>query len=136
MEVPRVGSAAIVVKDGKILLGKRNKVNAFGKWVLPGGRVDWGESIRDTVIREVREETNLDIEPKKLVCHKEIIRPDAGYHRIVFFHLAESKNDEIKVSDDLSEAGFFTIDEIKKMDTVESVEFILREAGLWEESFE
>jgi 8-oxo-dGTP diphosphatase len=129
--IPRVGSAVVVTKDGRILLGRRNKKNAFGKWVLPGGRVDWGETIAEAAVREAREETGLDIELKGLICHKEIIAMHADYHRVVFFHLAEAKNDKIAVGDDLSEAGFFTVDEIKKMDILSSVEFVLREAGFW-----
>ena len=133
MEIPRIGSAVVVLKDDKILLGKRNKKNAFGKWVLPGGRVDWGETIKETAIRETKEETGLDVEIKRFVCHKEIVRPDVGYHRVVFFHLAELKSEEIVTGDDLSEAGFFTINEIKELDTVLSVEDVLREAGLWKD---
>ncbi len=131
MVYPQVGSAVVVVKDGKILLGKRNKKNMFGKWVLPGGRVEWGETIKETAVREIKEETNLDIEIIKFINHFEIMNLPEDFHRVVFFHLAEAKSDDIRVSDDLSEAGFFTLDEIKQMDTVDSVEDVLREAGLW-----
>lgn len=131
MVYPQVGSAVVVVKNGKILLGKRNKKNMFGKWVLPGGRVEWGETIKETAVREIKEETNLDIEIIKFINHFEIMNLPEDFHRVVFFHLAEAKNDNIRVSDDLSEAGFFTLDEIKQMDTVDSVEDVLREAGLW-----
>jgi len=131
MVYPQVGSAVVVVKNGKILLGKRNKKNMFGKWVLPGGRVEWGETIKETAVREIKEETNLDIEIIKFINHFEIMNLPEDFHRVVFFHLAEAKNDDIRVSDDLSEAGFFTLDEIKQMDTVDSVEDVLREAGLW-----
>ncbi len=133
MEIPRIGSAAVVVKDGKVLLGKRNKKNAYGKWVIPGGRVDWGETIRDAAVREIKEETGLDIKVKELLFHKEIIALHADYHRVVFFHLAEPLTEDITTGDDLSEAGFFTIDEIRHMDTVASVESVLRYAGLWKD---
>jgi ADP-ribose pyrophosphatase YjhB (NUDIX family) len=131
IRIPSVGSAVVVTKDDRVLLGRRNKKNAFGKWVLPGGRVGWGETIADAAVREAKEETGLDVGIKKLICHKEIIATHADYHRVVFFHLAEAKNDKIVVGDDLSEAGFFTIDEIKGMDILESVELVLREAGFW-----
>ena len=128
---PRVGSAVVVLKDGKILLGERNKKNANGYWVLPGGGVEWGETIMEAAVREIKEETNLDIEILKFICHKEVIATHADYHTVVFFYLAKPKNTEIKVSDDLSDAGFFSIDEIRKMKTVDSVEQVLREAGMW-----
>ncbi|PIN81049.1 DNA mismatch repair protein MutT [Candidatus Woesearchaeota archaeon CG10_big_fil_rev_8_21_14_0_10_32_9] len=128
---PRPGSAVIVVHEGKILLGKRNKVNANNKWVLPGGGIDWGETSKDAAKREALEETGLEVELEKLVCIKEIIAIHADYHAIVFFYLAKPKNTDITVSDDLSEAKFFTIDEIKALDCVTSVEEVLKEAKLW-----
>ncbi|MBW2981608.1 NUDIX domain-containing protein [Candidatus Woesearchaeota archaeon] len=128
---PRLGSAVIVEKDCKILLGKRNKKNAFGKWVIPGGGVRYGETIKEAAVREIKEETNLDIELVKAIGFKEIINLPGDYHTIVFFHLAKPKNMNIKANEDISEIGFFTIDEIKKLDTVESVEWVLRKAGLW-----
>ena len=44
---PRLGSAVLVEKDGKFLLGKRNKANANGLWVIPGGKVKYGETIKE-----------------------------------------------------------------------------------------
>jgi len=132
MEMPKVGSAVIVENDGKILLGLRNKENAYGFWVIPGGGVEFGETIHDAAIREIKEETNLDIEILKLVCFKEVINLPEKYHTVVFFHLAKPKNMNIIPGGDLSEARFFSIDEIKRLKTVESVEWALREAGLWE----
>jgi ADP-ribose pyrophosphatase YjhB (NUDIX family) len=129
---PRVGSAVLVVKDGKILLGERNKKNANGYWVLPGGGVKWGETIMEAAVREIKEETNLDIKIVKFICHKEVMNLPGNYHTVVFFHLAEPKHMNIIPSDDLSNAGFFSVDEIKKMKTTETVEHVLKEAGLWE----
>ncbi|MBL7206196.1 MAG: NUDIX domain-containing protein [Candidatus Aenigmarchaeota archaeon] len=132
-KVPRVGSAVLVEKDGKFLLGERNKKNAKGFWVIPGGKVEWGETIEQAAIREIKEETGLDIEIIKKIGSKEIINTPADYHRVVFFHLARPKNSDLKYNDDLSDAGFFTIDEIKNMKTVKSVEWVLRKAGYWKD---
>jgi len=128
---PRLGSAVIVVHEGKVLLGKRNKINANNKWVLPGGGIDWGENSEEAAKREALEETGLEVEIEKLVCIKEIIATHANYHAIVFFYLVKPKNQEIKVNDDLSEAKFFTIEEIKALDCVASVEEVLKEAKIW-----
>ena len=128
---PRLGSAVLVVKDGKFLLAKRNKKNYFGKWVIPGGGVNYGETILQAGLREIKEETNLDVEIERLLCFKEIINLPGDYHSIVFFHSAKPTSFDIKISDDVSEAKFFTIEEIKKLDIAESVEQVLREAGYW-----
>ena len=130
---PRIGSAVVVEHNGKILLGERNKKNAKGFWIIPGGGVKYGESIRDAAVREIKEETNLDIEIIKPLGHKEIIFPEDNYHTIVFYHLAKPKNPEfeLKPSDDVSDIGFFSIEEIKKMKILDSVEWALKKAGYW-----
>jgi 8-oxo-dGTP diphosphatase len=130
-QIPRLGSAVLVEKDGKFLLGKRNKKNAFGLWVIPGGKVRYGETIKEAAIREIKEETNLDIELVKYLGHEEIINLKGDYHTIVFFHLAKPKHDNLNAAEDISDAKFFTLEEIKQLETVKSVEIILKKAGFW-----
>jgi 8-oxo-dGTP diphosphatase len=128
---PMIGSAVLVEHEGKFLLGERNKQNYNGYWVIPGGRPNFGESIEEAGIREIKEETGLDVEIVKMIGHKEIINAPGNYHRIVFFHLAKPKHTNIIPSDDISKAGFFSIEEIKKMKIAESVEWVLKKAGFW-----
>ena len=59
---PFVGIGAIIICDGKILLEKRKNDPGKGKWSVPGGLVELGENIEQTVLREVREETGLEVE--------------------------------------------------------------------------
>lgn len=131
MEEARVTSAVLVEKDGKFLLGKRSKANYNGKWVIPGGGIRFGESIQQAGLRELKEETNLDADVVKLIGHKEIINIPGNYHRVVFYHLAKPIHMEIVPSGDISEARFFSIEEIKSLDTAESVEWVLKQAGFW-----
>ncbi len=128
---PRLTSAVLVIQDGKYLLAERNKENYNGYWVIPGGGVKFGETIQEAAIREIKEETNLDVEITKSIGHKEVINVPGGYHSIVFFHLAKPKHTNIEAKGDVSSAKFFDIEEIKKLKIVESVEWALKEAGFW-----
>lgn len=58
----RTAVAIVEFADKRILLIKRRTVPFKGYWALPGGRVEAGESVEEAVVREVKEETGLDIE--------------------------------------------------------------------------
>jgi mutator protein MutT len=64
---PLVGVGAVVVEAGRVLLVRRGNEPMKGHWSLPGGLVEVGESLTEAVIREVREETGLTVEPLGLV---------------------------------------------------------------------
>ena len=66
-EAPLVGVGAVIVDDGRVLLVRRGTEPMLGKWTLPGGMLEVGESLTDGVIREVREETGLTVEPVELI---------------------------------------------------------------------
>jgi 8-oxo-dGTP diphosphatase len=57
--IPRVGVGIAVVKNGKVLLGKRKKAHGSGHWGFPGGHLEFGESVEDCAKRELAEETGL-----------------------------------------------------------------------------
>ena len=130
-EKPRLTSAVLVTQDGKFLLAERNKENYNGYWIIPGGGVKFGETIQEAAIREIKEETNLDVEIIKSIGHKEVINVPGNYHSIVFFHLAKPKHINIEAKEDVSSAKFFSIEEIKNLKIAESVEWVLKEAGFW-----
>jgi len=64
--MPNVSVGAIIEKDGKILLTKRNVKPFKGAWVIPGGHIEQYEKAEDAVKREVREETGLNIKEAKI----------------------------------------------------------------------
>jgi mutator protein MutT len=69
------GLGVILIKDGKILLGKRHPnpdkadsaFRSAGEWCLPGGKLDWGETFEEGAIREVKEETAIEIRNPKVI---------------------------------------------------------------------
>jgi 8-oxo-dGTP diphosphatase len=58
-QIPKIGVNVFVIKDNKILLGKRIGKTGFGTWCLPGGHFEFGESLIDAAKRELKEETGL-----------------------------------------------------------------------------
>jgi 8-oxo-dGTP diphosphatase len=59
MKVPRVGVGVIVIRDGKILMGKRKNAHGSGQWAPPGGHLEFGETVEACAIRELEEETGI-----------------------------------------------------------------------------
>jgi len=59
---PYVGVGAVIVDAGRVLLVKRKYEPLAGRWSLPGGAVEVGETLEESIVREMSEETGLDIE--------------------------------------------------------------------------
>ena len=76
--VIRPGVAAVIFQDERVLLQRRDDNR---QWGLPGGSVEPGESVRTAIIREVREETGLDVEPLRLIG----VYSDPANHQIVTY---------------------------------------------------
>jgi ADP-ribose pyrophosphatase YjhB (NUDIX family) len=75
----RPGVGAVIFGDGGTVLLQRRDDN--GRWGLPGGAVDPGESVTAAVVREVREETGLDVEPVRLIG----VYSDPANHQVVTY---------------------------------------------------
>lgn len=66
-EQPEVGTHIILLKDGKVLLGKRKKKIGRGEWELPGGHLKFQEKLEDCLIRECKEELGIKVKVGDLV---------------------------------------------------------------------
>ena len=86
-EHPVVGVGAVVVRDGRALIVKRAHEPRKGEWSLPGGLLELGESLVDAVRREIKEETNLDIEVGPVIETFDRVHQDAAgkirYHFVI-----------------------------------------------------
>ncbi len=110
---PRIRVSVIVIDDGKILLVRHEK---YGRtyWVLPGGGVDYGESLRDAAVREVKEETNLDIVVDKLVFVDDILPEDRHRHVVDLYFTAKVIGGELRRGADsiLREVKYSPVDDL------------------------
>jgi ADP-ribose pyrophosphatase YjhB (NUDIX family) len=84
---PQIAVSAAIFRDGKVLLTRRARSPAKGFYSLPGGRVEFGESLHQALIREVDEETGLTIEIVSLAGWREVLpaAPGAGHYLIMSF---------------------------------------------------
>lgn len=113
---PIASAEALIVNDGKLLLVKRKSEPAKGKWGLPGGIVNLGERLRDTVIREVKEECGLEVEVDKLIGVVESIRRDnhrVKFHYIRIGFLAHPKGGVLRASGDAADARWVPVRKVK-----------------------
>lgn len=91
---PIVGIGVLIIKDGKVLLGKRNKRPGENTYSLPGGKLEFGESFEECARREVREETGLEIRGLKFICVNNDFFEDN--HFVTLGFIAEEFNGEPK----------------------------------------
>ena len=107
-EYPMVGVGVVVWKDEAVLLIQRGKPPRTGAWSLPGGRQELGETTREAGVREVLEETSLEIEIKGLIDVVDTInRDDSGRVRMQYTlvdYWAEWKSGEPTASTDAADA--------------------------------
>jgi 8-oxo-dGTP diphosphatase len=73
---PLVGVSTVVHHEGKVLLVERSKPPWEGLWSLPGGHVEWGETLRDAAVREVLEETGIVVAILRLIDAVDVIHHD------------------------------------------------------------
>jgi len=85
---PILGVGALVTRGDEVLLVQRGHAPMAGEWAVPGGKVEWGETMAAAVRREVWEETGISIEVGERVYIFENIAEDGSYHYVVFDYLA------------------------------------------------
>jgi 8-oxo-dGTP diphosphatase len=118
--MPVLGVSAAIWRDGRVLLIRRGHAPWIGQWSLPGGRVEYGETLADAVTRELAEETGLVIAAPRLVHALDAIQFDedgdvAGHYVIVVF-TAEAEGEPVAASD-ADEIGWFALDQIGALPT-------------------
>lgn len=109
-------AAAIITKKNKVLMVQRKREPYKGTWMFPAGFIDYGEHPRETLEREVREETGLKLIGAKLV---EVLQSEDDYRSLghfCFFYKAEVKAGEIKTDKGENEnIGWFDLKKLPKI---------------------
>ncbi|HEY3639924.1 MAG TPA: NUDIX hydrolase [Xanthobacteraceae bacterium] len=120
-ERPFLAVSAAIVRAGQVLVVRRARAPADGLFSLPGGVVEIGETLTQALIREVREETSLAIEPVALVGFREAIARDRDErierHFVILPFAARWLAGEIKLNEELSEARWLDPAELSGLPT-------------------
>ena len=127
--VPCVG-AIVRDADGRILLVRRAKPPAQGRWSLPGGRVEPGEDWESACARELLEETGVHGSVGRLVGEVRRDAPSGGIYMIRDFLVTPMSDAAPVAGDDALDAGWFTSEEMAELDTSEGLVDALREWGV------
>jgi 8-oxo-dGTP diphosphatase len=129
---PILAVSAAIIRDGKALIVRRARSPAAGLYTLPGGGVELGETLLDAVVREVREETALVVEPVALIGYRDAIaRDDEGRierHFVILPFAARWIAGEPVLSDELSEAVWLDPAAIAGLDTTVGLAEIIANA--------
>jgi ADP-ribose pyrophosphatase YjhB (NUDIX family) len=120
-----------VVRDGKVLLVRRGNEPGKGKWSLPGGRIRFGERSEEAALREMREETGLEVRLKRVVDVVDVFwRSERGElleHFVIVDFEAEVIGGELRPADDALDARWFSPEELKGLEMTESTRRFLEE---------
>lgn len=86
---PLVGVAVIIMRDHKVLLGKRKMSHGAGTWAFPGGHLEFNETIENCARREVFEETALGVKNIRYAAFTNDIFTEVGKHYVTLFIVSE-----------------------------------------------
>jgi mutator protein MutT len=117
-----VGVGAVVVHEGRVLLIRRGKEPLRGRWLVPGGTVEWGETLEQAVVREVEEETGLVVRPRELLVVLDRIHPAAGapgeiaYHYVIVDYLCDWVSGTPRAGSDADEVALVPVGELAAYD--------------------
>jgi len=130
-EQPIVGVGVVILKQGNLLLGKRLNEPAKGKWSIPGGVVELGETLEQTAIREAKEETCLDVSNPLLLDVVDTIDFDANgkvmYHFVIADYLVTpTTTNEPSAASDAAELQWVPFNEVENYDLTRSFRFFFQ----------
>jgi 8-oxo-dGTP diphosphatase len=129
---PFLAVSAAIIRGDRVLVVRRARAPAQGVFTLPGGVVEAGESLTEAVMREVREETGLEVEPLSIAGHREMIARDADgraeRHFVILAFAARWISGEPVLNAELAEARWLRLADLDGLATTEGLAEIIAAA--------
>jgi ADP-ribose pyrophosphatase YjhB (NUDIX family) len=128
---PLVGAGALVVRKGRILLVRRKNPPNRGRWTVPGGLVELGESVEEAARREVKEELGVRAEVGRLFDVTTYVELDKSgrvrYHFVLVDYIVRPLRGRLVLNPESSAYGWFTRAQVRELDMAEDTrEVVLR----------
>ena len=105
---PKVAAASIIERDGKVLMVRRAIEPGYGLWSIPGGYVDRGEVVEEAAVREVWEETGLQVEIQRMVG----LFSEHDHPVVVAVFATREVGGNLKAGPETLELDFFSLDQL------------------------
>jgi 8-oxo-dGTP diphosphatase len=130
--IPRIGVSACVWRHGKVLLVERGKEPWKGRWSLPGGSLEFGETVREAAHRELAEETGVEADLVRLVDVDDAIMRDAAgapvaHYSIVCF-TGHWRKGEAHAQDDVTRVQWAEIGDLDRLEMTPGTPAYIRQA--------
>jgi len=129
---PILGVGAVIVVDGCVVLIRRRNPPLAGRWALPGGVIETGESVRDAVVREAMEETGLDVTVEDLVEVYEHVDRDEGdrvrHHYVILDYLCRAAGGSLVAGGDAAEVALVDPGAMREYDVTDATARVVRRA--------
>ncbi len=117
---PKVAVGIVTGQDGKVLLGRRNHEPGMDLWTFPSGFVDAGEIVEEAAVREVKEETNIDVQVEELLG----VFSERGSPVVFIVYTGVITGGALEPGPETSEVGFFLSDELPPLAFQRDMEII------------
>ena len=128
MADPILGASVVIVADGAILLVQRGHEPQLGRWSVPGGRVEPGETLRQTAAREAYEETGLEVRIGAELWNLTI--PDGDRSFEVHDFAATVTGGSLRAGDDAADVRWIPLDELDLLPLTEDLLGYLTRGGI------
>jgi mutator protein MutT len=123
-----VGVGAVLIEAGRVLLIKRGKAPLLGHWSLPGGAVEAGETLEQALLREMREETLLEVRVGPLLSAFDRIEREGErllYHYVILDFLCERVSGEAQAASDAAAVAWVAPEELQRYElTAKALEVV------------